>query len=427
MTALLITVSAGLTLVLAFTSILQLLFLESLRLRTREFRSVQFFKASLSEKIAPDTDTGATAFSVVKHTVLAILGVVFLAITAWNSPHVGDGLLPASLLSLGTMLVFSYIIPQLLYRRSEMRWLEALIPAAQLIFLVARPFAWLLNFLYSLADLGSRSAETPEGEPDAAEHIEALISAGEEEGLIEEDDRKLIQSVVAFGDKTAREVMTPRPNIVAIEVNRTLEELRQVAINEQYSRMPVYEHNIDQILGFIHVRDMFQMDQAERKGHKVRDLMRPVRLVPETKPAAVLLREMQADKAHMAIVIDEYGNTAGLVTMEDLVESIVGEIQDEHEPERDFEQDPEGNYVVSGSFDLDRLVDLVDYRADEDTVSTTVGGLISELLGHVPAAGEHAEHDGIRMEVLAANELRVERVRISKIKSAETTAAESVL
>ena len=179
--------------------------------------------------------------------------------------------------------------------------------------------------------------------------------------------------MVAFGDKTVREVMTPRPRVVAISRDATLEELRDLVINEQYSRIPVYEDSIDQITGFIHVRDMFEMDEDERAKRKVREIIRPIRAVPETKRVNDLLREMQEEGAHMAVVVDEYGATAGIVTMEDMVEEIVGEIHDEHEPERDFRQDPDGSYVVSGSFDLGRLADLVDFHPEEDTESTTVG------------------------------------------------------
>src|SRR5262249_2936316 len=149
-------------------------------------------------------------------------------------------------------------------------------------------------------------------EANAAGDIEALITAGEEEGIIEKDDRKLIESVVAFGDKTVREVMTPRPKIVAIEADRSLEDLRELAIHEQYSRIPVYESTIDRIIGFVHVRDMFELDEGDRAGRNVRELVRPIRLVPETKPVNDLLREMQEAGGHMAIVIDEYGNVAGL-------------------------------------------------------------------------------------------------------------------
>ena len=159
---------------------------------------------------------------------------------------------------------------------------------------------------------------------------------------------------------------------------------------------------------------MFELDEQQRHTRTVRELMRPIHLVPETKPVNDLLREMQQSGAHMAIVIDEYGNTAGLVTMEDMMEVIVGEIHDEHEPERDITEEPDGKYVVSGSFDVDRLQELLDFRVDEDTESTTVGGLVTEWLGRVPSAGEKVERDGIRIEVLAGNELRVQQVRVSR-------------
>jgi putative hemolysin len=261
---------------------------------------------------------------------------------------------------------------------------------------------------------GTEEPPTPE------ENIEALIDAGTEEGLIHEGDRKLIQSVVEFGDKMAREVMTPRPNIVAVSAESTLEQLRQLVINEQYSRIPVYEQSIDQIVGFVHVRDMFELEEDERARRTVRDLMRPIRFVPETKPVHDLMREMQADGTHMVVVVDEYGNTAGLVTMEDLVEVIVGEIRDEHEPGSDVTEDGQGGYVVSGNFDLSRLNDMFEFRARDDIESTTVGGLVTEWLGHVPAPGEVVERDGIRVEVLASDELRVEQVRISRSSQAVT-------
>jgi len=221
--------------------------------------------------------------------------------------------------------------------------------------------------------------------------------------------------VVAFGDKTVREVMTPRPRVVAIRHNATLDELRNLVINEQFSRIPVYDGNIDQIIGFVHVRDMFELEEDERPRKKVTEIMRPIRAVPETKAVNDLLREMQEEGAHMAVVVDEYGATAGIVTMEDMVEEIVGEIHDEHEPHRDFRKDPDGSYVVSGSFDLDRLEDLLDFHPKDGIESTTVGGLVTEWLGHVPEVGEEAEREGIRLKVLAADHLRVDQVRVAKI------------
>lgn len=279
---------------------------------------------------------------------------------------------------------------------------------------MVKPMVALLVFFHSLIDLADEKPGSEEP-PTSAENIEALISAGTEEGLIQEDDRKLIQSVVEFGDKVVREVMTPRPNIVAISADAPLEDLRQLVINEQYSRIPIYEGSIDQIVGFVHVRDMFELEEEERLKLKVRELMRPIRYVPETKPVNDLMREMQQDGAHMVIVIDEYGNTAGLATMEDLVEVILGEIRDEHEPDSDVVEDGEGGYIVSGNFDLARVSDLFEeFRPNGEIESTTVGGLVTEWLGRVPQAGEFVERDGIRIDVLASGELRVEQVRIRK-------------
>jgi CBS domain containing-hemolysin-like protein len=288
------------------------------------------------------------------------------------------------------------------------------VPLLRALAFLVKPFVGLLNFFQSLMDL-TDDEQSGEEAPTPAENIEALISAGAEEGLIQEQDRELIQSVVEFGDKVVREVMTPRPNIVAVSASATLDQLRQLVINEQYSRIPVYERNIDRIIGFIHVRDMFGLEEEERQGRTVRELVREIMFVPETKPVSDLMRQMQQENSHMVIVVDEYGNTAGLATMEDLLEVIIGEIRDEHEPDSDVTEDGQGGFIVSGNFDLDRVCDLFEcFRREEDISSTTVGGLVSEWLGRVPRAGESVDRDGIRVDVLASDELRVERVRIGK-------------
>lgn len=394
----------------------QLLYTESLRLRTRETPALEFFKETLEEKIGLEGDQGALAFSLVKHFALLVLGIVLLALVLTQEPALGRAFAGAAAVGALTVIAVAFALPSILYKKTAGHWMAPLLPVLRLMRLLIYPLVWVLGFLQSLLDLG-RDENEAEAEPDPSEHIDALISAGEEEGIIEEEDRKLIQSVVAFGDKTVREVMTPRPNIVAIAQDRSLDDLRQLVIHEQYSRIPAYEKTIDQVLGFVHVRDMFELDPQERRRRSVRDLMRPIRFVPETKPVNDLLREMQTDGAHMVIVIDEYGNTAGLTTMEDLVEEILGEIHDEHEPHRDIQPGSDGSFVVSGSFDLDRLEDLLDFRPEEETESTTVGGLVTEWLGHVPEIGETVERDGLRIEVLASDELRVEQVRVSRTET----------
>jgi CBS domain containing-hemolysin-like protein len=389
------------------------MYLEGMRLRTRDIPSLQYFKSDLEPRLNLRSEEGALTFSLWKHTCLVSFGALVLAQIidggSLKLPELAESLAVAWLL----MILCAYLIPQLLYRRTSGHWLAALQPFFTATALIVRPLALSLDFLHSLLDIVKQEAERDEPAT-SAENIEALITAGTEEGLIEEDDRRLIQSVVAFGDKVVREIMTPRPNMITIQADQTLEALHQLVLSEQFSRIPVYQTSIDDIIGFVHVRDMFEVAESSRTARIVRELMRPIRLVPETKPVHDLMREMQQEGAHMVIVIDEYGNAAGLATMEDLVEVILGEIRDEHEPGSDVTEDGSGGYIVSGSFDLARVADMLDFRPDEDVESTTVGGLVTEWMGRVPQAGEAIERDGIRLEVLASGDMRVEQVRLSK-------------
>jgi putative hemolysin len=412
MLTLLIFLSALTAIVVTLITCLQVLYLESLRIRARELPALQFFKETLETRLGLETERGSLAFSVVKHIGLAIFGCLAtgIGLEAQNSP--GESVAIACLIATVYTVIGTYIIPQLCYRKSRGHFLVPLIPLFRAALLAVTPLLWALEFMQSLFELGDKKAAEEPTRPE--EHIEALISAGEDEGIIEKGDRELIQSVVAFGDKTVREVMTPRPRIVAIREDASLEELRQLVIHEQFSRIPAYDGSIDQITGFVHVRDMFELNDVGRASRKVRDIMRPIRAVPESKPVNDLMREMQEEGAHMVVVVDEYGSTAGIVTMEDMVEEIVGEIHDEHEPDRDFREDPDGSFVVSGSFDLGRLRELLDFHPQDDTESTTVGGLITEWLGHVPIVGEETEREGIKIKVLAANHLRVDQVRVAK-------------
>lgn len=414
MTWLCLSLALALTCLLGFVSYVQLLYLESLRLIRRELPSLEFFRETLAGKIGLDPERASLCFSLVKHVSLFLVGVFYLCALVRPSVPTWQSVLEAIVCSLIAMLVFTYFIPAFLYRRTKGLWMLRSLPLAKLIAGCAAPLAGLVHMFQSLLELDKDvSRETNGG--DSVEQIEALITAGTDEGFLEEEDRKLIHSVVAFGDKSVREVMTPRPNIVAISAAKSVEDLRRLVIDERYSRIPVFQDSIDNIIGFIHVRDIFELNDEERQSKPLKDLIRPIPLVPETKPVSDLLREMQRDGSHMVIVVDEYGNTAGLATMEDLVEEILGEIRDEHEPEHDVQQESENVFLAPGSLDLDRLNDLLNFRPEEDTESTTVGGLVTEWLGHVPQVGESVERGGIRIEVLAGNERRVDQVRISKV------------
>ena len=393
---------------------LQTFYQEGMRLRARDLPSLQYFKSEFEPRLNCRSEFGALAFSLWKHTCLVVFAILVLARTVDGEPLRAFEIAESIGIVWISMLFCAYIVPQLLFRRTSGHWLSAFVRFFAIAALLTRPLVATLDFLNSLLDIVKQ--EPADDEPNTpAENIEALISAGTEEGLIEEDDRKLIQQVVAFGDKIVREVMTPRPNIVAIQADETLAQLHEIVVCEQYSRIPVYQTTIDDIKGFVHVRDMFEVAESSRETRRVHELMRPIRLVPETKPVDDLMREMHQEGAHMVIVIDEYGATAGLATMEDLLEVIMGEIRDEHEPASDVTEDGRGGFIVSGNFDLSRVSDLLAFEPEEELESTTIGGLALEWLGRVPKPGEVIERDGIRIEVVASDDLRVEQVRLSPL------------
>jgi putative hemolysin len=266
---------------LVLVTLMQTLYMESVRVRPKDAAFLGLFRERISDRIGLKADDGILTFSLVKHTTLTLLGVAVLA-AASDGPLQWLDVLEGAALSCVAMVLCSYIVPQIIYRRTEGRWFLPLVPLMYALTVVVRPVVGLLAFLQSLAELGQKDeALADTGTPE--ENIDALITAGAEEGIIEENDRKLIQSVVAFGDKTVREVMTPRPAMVTISADATLEDLRQLVIHEQFSRIPVFRENIDDIIGFVHVRDMFELDHTERVSRTVSELVRPLPQVPETK------------------------------------------------------------------------------------------------------------------------------------------------
>jgi putative hemolysin len=252
------------------------------------------------------------------------------------------------------------------------------------------------------------SDEQPETQ---AEAVDALIEAGQEEGILDATNRDLIQSVVQFSEKTVREAMKPRPEIVGLPSDASVAQFVELLRTRPFSRLPVYQGSIDNIVGLAYAQDVLQIADTEAHSRTLQSLMRKdVYFVPETKLVSDLLREMQKQKVRMAIVIDEYGGVAGLVTIEDLVEEIVGEISDEHEAE--VVRESEASYLVPGNMDVDRLEELLGIRPERRDAAT-VAGLVSELAGRIPQKGEVIEEDGLRLEVLQASNRRVERVRVS--------------
>ncbi|HEU4636007.1 MAG TPA: hemolysin family protein [Edaphobacter sp.] len=342
------------------------------------------------------------------------------------------------------VLVCDRLIPQVFFTRTRGLWIRRITLLLQVIFYLILPVTIVLQLLLSIAALAE--PEDTEEEERPSEAMEALLEAGEEEGILEESDRDLVRSAVEFGDKVVREVMTPRPEIFAVPGTLTLREFTAEINEHAFSRVPVYSDSLDHVTGIAFAHDLLKVLDVEAGTRTVAQIQRPVAFVPETKMVAELLREMQREKQHMRMVIDEYGGVAGLVTIEDLLEAIVGDIADEHdEPEPDGApvHEPDGSFIVPGSFEVSRLRDLFSEQLEEpagrpaedgETLeeaietgeedrelpfvfdqyeSTTLGGLVSEMAGHIPVAGEVVQRDGLRIEVLSSTDRRIGRVRVS--------------
>jgi putative hemolysin len=247
------------------------------------------------------------------------------------------------------------------------------------------------------------------------EEIMTLVNAGEEEGVIEEEEREMIHSIFQFGDTLVREVMVPRIDIVALEINTPLEAALDAIIAAGHSRIPVYEESIDRIQGVLYAKDLLVL-WREGGDRPIAELMRPAHFIPEAKKAVDLLEELQRRRVHIAIVVDEYGGTAGLVTIEDLLEEIVGEIQDEYDiyEEAAFEQVSEDEYIFDARIDLDDLNDMVTSNLSTDT-GDTLGGFIFSVLGRVPQSGEAFQADGLQIEILSVTGRRIRKVRVRRL------------
>ncbi|MFO7694664.1 MAG: hemolysin family protein [Vicinamibacterales bacterium] len=350
--------------------------------------------------------------------VRAMLGGLHIAATLLFALLVGlDG--PASILwvllsAAAYILVFEHVLPYLIVRRDPEAVLDALLPSFDVLARIVWPL--LSPFRALLASRRDRPAPEQTSVSDE-EHLEATtayLNAGEQGGLIERDERQLLQSVVDFGDTLVHEVMTPRPDIVAIRSDATLAELRAFFREQVYSRIPVYVDSLDNILGFVFVKDLMQLPESEPPERLVSTLVRPAYVVPETKRVSELLREFQRQQWQIAIVVDEYGGTAGLVTLEDLLEEIVGEIRDEYDVETEAVVDEgQGRYVVSGKADIEALSERLGVEIEGEGFET-VGGYVMARLGRVPAAGEIHRIDDLVVEILDAERRRVHRVRVSK-------------
>lgn len=400
---------------LTLASYVDRLYAEIGKFLSREFQdNIDAFEQQVEPKLKVSRSRAALSMAVLTPLLMAavamVVGFAVFAEGAWSA----DTVLEAVLGLLLIVIIFNRFLPFVFFSRTTGTWLAKWVPLLQAMIYLTLPITLVLGFLQSVAALTREHSDAlPETQ---AEAVDALIEAGQEEGILDESNRDLIQSVVQFSEKTVREAMKPRPEMVAVASDTTVEKFIELLRLRPFSRVPVFEGSLDHIVGIVYAQDVLQVPDAEAHTRTVSTLMRKdVVFVPETKLGSDLLREMQKKKSRMAIVIDEYGGVAGLVTIEDLVEEIVGEITDEHEPAQVI-RESETSYLVPGNMDVDRLAELLGVRPDTRGAAT-VAGLVSELAGRIPKKGEVVEEDGLRLEVLQATDRRVEKVRVSVVNS----------
>ena len=362
----------------------------------------------------------AISARVLQQLSLGIIALEFGAVLFDRGPRMGrPSFAEIAQAVLGVVLAVVFcneLIPSLLFNRTKGRWAGRLVWPIRLLLWLMTPITVFVRFFISVASLAEKPVSDEE---ESAVDVEALLEAGEEEGILEESQIDLVRSAVEFGDKLVREVMTPRPEVFAVPGTMTLEQFLEQLKEHNFSRVPVYADSLDNVTGIAFAHDLLQIADEEAGTRTVASIERGAEFVPETKRGYELLREMQREKQHMRIVIDEYGGVAGLVTIEDLLEEIVGNIRDEHEVEvliEEPQREPKGVWLVPGSFPVDQLSDLFGEPVElgEKYGATTVGGLVSEIEGRIPLAGEVVllEPVGLRMEIVGSTDRRVERLRV---------------
>jgi len=398
-------------------SYLALIYRELGRMTTGRVREhLEIFEAEIEPKLRINRRSGGRTFRILGHFLLAFLvlettrGIVYFVPGRWES-----FVEFCVFLTLEVVIAMHFIPDTLLYRTTG-RWLLPLLPIVRAGMWVVWPARVFLEGAESLARISEHEPEKTE-EQRTEEGIEALVEAAEEEGIIHPEQGDLIEQVVEFSDKRVREVMTPRPDIVAIAADATLEELHAKFVETKFSKMPVYEKSVDEIYGVVNAQELLHIADADLPRRRVRELARPALFVPETKAGSDLLREMRQKGQPMAIIIDEHGSVAGLATVEDLVEEIVGESgNDGRPPAPDVVREPDGGLVMRGSMSITDVEEMLGVRFGGESYETvtTIAGLLNHASGKVPAAGDEIEIGEYIFEVLEANQRKVLRLRIHK-------------
>jgi CBS domain containing-hemolysin-like protein len=314
------------------------------------------------------------------------------------------------------VLIFCEITPKTAAVQNPLRWARVLVPPVRAAAWVLYPIVWLLSNVTTFLVLLVGGQVKHKGPFVTEEELRLLVTVGEEEGVLEEEETEMIHSIFEFADTTAREVMIPRIDMVTLANNMTVAEAVDLALEGGFSRIPVYQADsgIDEISGVLYTKDMLKQLREGHSSFPIRDLVRPAYFVPETKKLDDLLREMRQKRVHMVIVVDEYGSVAGLVTIEDLMEEIVGDIKDEYDREESlYEQVDDHEYIFDAKISIYDFNDLMDMRL-ADTDYETLGGFVYAQLDKIPSAGDVVTFEDLTFTVLATRGRRITKIRVER-------------
>ncbi|HLF71313.1 MAG TPA: hemolysin family protein [Dehalococcoidia bacterium] len=339
---------------------------------------------------------------------LAIVGAAALAATILTRDYGNDWLLiVAVIIAALALLALLEALPRALVARSPERWGLRMAPLMGAFKLL---FGGIAHVLDLPARAFARKHEEEEGE------LMRLMELEENEGDLEEDERKMIRGVFGLEDTAVREIMTPRLDIAALEADAIAQDAVKLIVERGFSRLPIYEDNLDSIVGIVYAKDLIRSLAEGTTPPTLREIARTPFFVPDSKRVDDLLTDMRKQRTHIAIVVDEYGGTAGLVTIEDLLEEIVGEIEDEHDPaQQPIVRVSDTEMIVDGRITIDDLNELFHTSIDAEDFDT-VGGCVVHLLGRMPAAGDEAMTDGLKLSVLSVDGHRVKRLRVTQIE-----------
>lgn len=319
------------------------------------------------------------------------------------------------------LILFNHILPRVIAHSSPERVASALLPTTVFLSSLLGPVGHLVAWLV----VGRGSEVSSRDEDERREELTALIDVGKDAGILGKEDASLVGRLVDFGDTILREVMTPRVDMVCVKAEIPLPELVDTFLKEGFARIPVYRERLDNIEGFVHVKDVLAALRAGSSELTARELAKPISFEPETKRVAQTLRDLQAAKRQMAICIDEYGSVSGLVTIEDLLEEIVGEIHDEYDEEAPLlARDDKGHLLLSGKAPIETLQEELGIEVKEDDFET-VSGLVLSLLGRIPQKGEHVDYEGFRFEVTEADRRRIQKLRVLALEAPKAATTKS--